>query len=126
MAEHPPRDDNETTTATTSCPLCGRPFIPIRRQQFCSDRCRKTAWRRRHAPIPNLMPVGPSPPRRETTIYACPDCDTRYLAQQRCPDCHVFCRRVDIGGLCPHCDEPVTLTDLLGDTTRQEVHTMPG
>jgi hypothetical protein len=40
-------------------------------------------------------------------------CETRYLGQQRCPDCGIFCRRVGHGGLCPHCDEPVALQDLL-------------
>lgn len=38
----------------------------------------------------------------------------------------MFCRRVGIGGLCPHCDEPVAISDLLGDTTGPEVRTMPG
>ena len=39
----------------------------------------------------------------------------RYLGQQRCPDCHRFCRRLGPGGACPHCDEPVTFVDLLGE-----------
>ncbi|MGH2608690.1 MAG: hypothetical protein ACRDHF_06325 [Tepidiformaceae bacterium] len=50
------------------------------------------------------------------TIYECPACDIRYLGQQRCADCGVFCRRVGPGGLCPHCDEPVALADLLPAT----------
>lgn len=124
MADHPSRDDNETTTAPR-CPLCRRPFTPIRRQRFCSDRCRKTAWRRRHTTIEPVI-VGPASRRHEITVYACPRCDSRYLAEQRCLDCHVFCRRVGIGGLCPHCDEPVAISDLLGDTTGPEVRTMPG
>jgi hypothetical protein len=37
----------------------------------------------------------------------------RFLGQQRCPDCGLFCRRIGPGGLCPHCDEPVALADLL-------------
>jgi len=41
------------------------------------------------------------------TIYQCPDCEQRYLDQRRCPDCNLVCRRLDSGGLCPHCDEPV-------------------
>ena len=47
------------------------------------------------------------------TVYECPICEARFLGEQRCPDCHVFCRRLGPGGSCPHCDDPVTLTDLL-------------
>ncbi len=46
------------------------------------------------------------------TVYECPDCETRYLDERRCPDCNLFCRRVDAGGNCPHCDEPVAVSDL--------------
>ena len=35
------------------------------------------------------------------------------LHRVRCPDCGIFCRRVGPGGPCPHCDEPVALTDLV-------------
>jgi len=45
-------------------------------------------------------------------IYECPDCETRYLDERRCPDCNLFCRRIGSGGPCPHCDEPVALTEL--------------
>jgi len=45
-------------------------------------------------------------------IYQCPECETSYLGERRCPDCQLFCRRAGTGGLCPHCDEPVTLSDL--------------
>lgn len=87
--------------ATIPCPVCTRPFVPVGRQRVCSAACRQLAWRRRH------------PTTRAATVYECPSCETRYLAQQRCPDCGLFCRRVGPGGLCPHCDEPVALTDLL-------------
>ena len=39
------------------------------------------------------------------------------------------CRRVGVGGLCPHCDEPVAIPDLLeaAETPAElEVITMPG
>jgi hypothetical protein len=48
------------------------------------------------------------------TVYECPSCEARFLGDRRCPDCHVFCRRLGLGGLCPHCDDPVTLAELLG------------
>ena len=91
-----------------SCPVCGQPYTPVGRQRVCSAACRQAAWRRRHPRAPQAA-----------TVYECPSCDTRYLGQQRCADCGVFCRRVGPGGLCPHCDEPVTLADLLA--TGEEV-----
>lgn len=54
------------------------------------------------------------------TIYECPDCEQRYLNERRCPDCNLFCRRIDLGGSCPHCDEPVAISDLAVAPTRQE------
>ena len=61
----------------------------------------------------------PDPARspRPATVYECPACETRYLGEQRCPDCHLFCRRIGPGGACPHCDEPVALVDLYSDST---------
>jgi len=46
------------------------------------------------------------------TVYECPDCETRYLDERRCPDCNLFCRRIAAGGNCPHCDEPVAISEL--------------
>jgi hypothetical protein len=100
--------------ANVKCGVCGQAFRPVGRQRFCSAACRQAAWRRRHAaarpPVPGL------PPRlsRTTVVYECPACAARYLGEQRCPDCNVFCRRVGPGGPCPHCDEPVAVADLLG------------
>ncbi len=45
-------------------------------------------------------------------IYECPDCETRYLDERRCPDSNLFCRRIGAGGTCPHCDEPVAVSEL--------------
>ena len=95
---------------TIPCPVCGLPFTPAGRQRVCSAACRQSAWRRRHgAPPPSI----PSRAARVATVYQCPSCDQRYLGQQRCPDCGIFCHRVGPGGLCPQCDEPVALGDLL-------------
>ena len=49
-----------------------------------------------------------------TAVYECPDCEVRYLDERRCPDCNLFCRRIDAGGSCPHCDEPIAISDLTG------------
>jgi hypothetical protein len=106
MSATPSRNDG----ATIACPRCGRPFRPVGRQRVCSTACRQALWRRRQA---QPQPVLPGPRPRAQTVYGCPDCETRYLGTQRCPDCGVFCRRVGPGGLCPHCDELVALSDLL-------------
>lgn len=54
-------------------------------------------------------------------VYECPDCEQRFLDERRCPDCQLFCRRIDQGGSCPHCDEPVAINDLAQAATDQEV-----
>lgn len=101
---------SRNVAVTIPCPMCGLLFTPVGRQRVCSAACRQAAWRRRHTvPTPNI----PHRAARVATVYQCPACDQRYLGDQRCPDCGVFCRRVGPGGLCPHCDEPVALTDLL-------------
>ena len=106
MPEIPLRDDG----VTTACGVCGTKFVPVGRQRFCKSACRQAAWRERHpAPLPPL----PSRAPRLATVYECPECGTRYLGEQRCEQCGVFCRRIGPGGPCPHCDEPVALTDLL-------------
>lgn len=111
----PSRDDPATTRhdQTLACPVCQHRFIPAGRRRFCSDACRKTAWRRRTQPPPPTEVLPPARPRRPSTVYACPSCQARYHGQQRCPDCGVFCYRVGLGGACPHCDEPVAVADLI-------------
>src|SRR5664280_2258202 len=42
-----------------------------------------------------------------------PGCGERQLGEQRCETCRTFTRRIGVGGPCPHCDEPVAVTDLL-------------
>lgn len=105
----PSRDDS----GTTRCPVCTRMFTPIGRQTYCTSPCRGTAYRRRHQQPLATVTVPAARPRRERTVYECPDCDQRLYGEQRCPDCGTFARKVGIGGPCPHCDEPVALTDLI-------------
>lgn len=108
--------------ATMTCPCCGEPFVPSGRRRYCSDACRATAWRRRHhnTPTPVVIPAGRS--RREITVYQCPACDARLVDEQRCDECGVFARRVGLGGCCPHCDEAVTVAELVGDDVIDERH----
>jgi hypothetical protein len=58
-------------------------------------------------------------------VYECPECETRYLGERRCPDCHLFTRRAGAGGSCPHCDEPVTIADLIDTATQPDTEVMP-
>ena len=98
---------------TIACPICQRAVPRVGRRRFCSDACRQAAWRARQ-PVPPVIPVTHRSPR-PATIYECPTCETRFLGEQYCPDCHTFCRRVGPGGACPHCAEPVAVSDLVVD-----------
>jgi hypothetical protein len=108
-AAGPSRDD----TATKTCPVCQGPFTATGRRAYCRPACRKTAFRRRHQQPLTAVTVPTARPRREFTIYECTNCGDRLLGEQRCPTCGIFTRRLDIGGPCPHCDQPVTLHALL-------------
>ncbi len=104
----PSRSDSRNDSA--ACPACGQPFTPAGRQRWCSDACRQAAWRRRQPRTPAELP--PARSRKNNTIYECPDCGQRQLGQQRCDDCGTFTQRIGPGGTCPHCDEPVAITDI--------------
>ena len=112
-----PTSEPDTTSRndglTIACLVCQRTVPRVGRRRFCSDACRQAAWRARQ-PVPPVLPVTRRAPR-PTTIYECPTCETRVLGEQYCPDCHTFCRRVGPGGACPHCFEPVAVSDLLTD-----------
>jgi endogenous inhibitor of DNA gyrase (YacG/DUF329 family) len=86
---------NPTTGAATGhCPVCGRPFTPapgqIPRRRYCSERCRKTAWRRRH------------PGRRRPDAVPRPDAVVDAVAA-----------RAEPAARCPHCARPVAVITLL-------------
>jgi uncharacterized C2H2 Zn-finger protein len=107
--EVPSRNDPETLT----CPVCAAVFAPVGRQRYCSPACRQAGWRERRgipATEPVVVPAGAS--RRTITVYECPGCDSRFLGQQWCYDCGRPCIRVDLGGLCPHRNEPITIRDI--------------
>jgi hypothetical protein len=110
----PPRNDARNDTA--ACPACGQPFTPAGRRRWCSGACRQAAWRRRHLATPAAAAPPPARPARDHTIYQCGDRGQRYLGQQWCHDCTTPCQRAGPGGACPHCDEPVAITDLTTST----------
>ncbi len=113
----PSRDDSVTmvgSARSVQCGICGVWFATRGRQLWCSAACRQMAFRRRlQAPLPTrpaiLRRVGGG---RATTVYECPQCESRALGTQRCDDCNCFGFRVGMGGLCPRCEEPVALVDL--------------
>ena len=113
-AEIPLSDDS----ATTVCPMCDGVFEAFGRARYCSDGCRKKAWRRRHqSPRTPIIVPGPGVARRSITVYECDSCGARALGSQRCDECRTFMRRVGIGGCCPACDEPIAVSDLLDEQT---------
>jgi endogenous inhibitor of DNA gyrase (YacG/DUF329 family) len=83
---------------TGSCPICAQSFttahhqIPQRR--YCSERCRKTAWRRRH----------PGRRRRPDTVPP---------AVPRPAVVDAVSTRADPAARCPHCARPVAVITLL-------------
>ena len=48
------------------------------------------------------------------TVYYCPECEARYFGVERCLACDRICRPLGIGGICPCCDAPVAIQDLMG------------
>jgi hypothetical protein len=46
-------------------------------------------------------------------VYECGECGERTL-ERRCPDCHLFTRRLGSGGPCPSCDELITTGEITG------------
>lgn len=112
--------DGSTAAAPSAraCPICQTGSVPAR-ARYCSDACKQRAYRLRRTTVgpPDLTDLATDPRRRQAlvahTVYECPSCETRFLGEPRCPDCHLFSRRLGLGGLCSHCDEPVLVADLL-------------
>lgn len=109
---HRVMDHTVAGVVSTTCQVCGKEFLARRRDaRFCSPACTQKAFRLRHqepiqppAPLPQQLPMA-------VKVYQCPACETRYLGQQRCPECGVFCKLLGPGGECPHCGEPVAVSD---------------
>ena len=99
-------------SVTDHCLVCDGPLPPGRPRRTCSDACRQAAWRRRQQPASPLETLPAARRTKDHTVYECPACDTRLLGEQRC-ECGSFMRRLGPGGLCPGCDEPVTVEELL-------------
>jgi len=104
---------SRNVSVTPSCAVCGSPLPAGRARTTCSDGCRQKAWRLRHQPQPTAPALPAAQPRKDHTVYQCPNCDARLIGAQFCEDCHTFMRRVGHGGTCPSCSEPVTFDELL-------------
>lgn len=98
---------------TRLCAHCGKPYVPVGRRRHCTDACKAKAYRARKAAAAPPPPPLPRGRVRAASVYECPGCQARYVGEQRCPDCNLFCTRLGLGGECPHCAEPVAIGDLL-------------
>ena len=99
--------------------------LPSRRARYCSIACKQHAYHLRQIDLTatdakllatELKRLGELVAH---TIYECPDCGERFVAERRCPDCHRFCRKLGLGGCCPDCQQPVLLAELLGQTAER-------
>jgi endogenous inhibitor of DNA gyrase (YacG/DUF329 family) len=112
-----------TGISTGSCPVCGQTFTPTPhqtpRRRYCSERCRKTAWRHRHprhrsrprdTPPATARPgdVSPTVPRPGDVSPAVPRPGD---VSPTVPDASLA--RAEPTARCPHCARPVTVIALL-------------
>ena len=107
----PVRYDAVTASGLAGCEWCGASFARSGRRRFDSDACRQASYRARRAAMTDATPPGVMT-KPDDTVYECPSCEQRFLGNRRCDTCNLFCRRVGRGGLCPHCDEVITESDL--------------
>ena len=102
-----------------SCVICGKPSPRSGRALYCSPACRLRAFRLRHLQDRELLRLEAAHVLRRRagilshSVYECPRCEERYLGVRRCPECNLMCRRLGLGGECPHCDELVLVADLV-------------
>lgn len=107
------RNTSARSQGERSCPACGLTFLGDSRRIWCSDACRQRGFRLRRSAPDEAPIIFPRRLPKSVIVYQCPDCDARYLGEQRCESCGTFCRRLGPGAPCPHCDEAVAVADLL-------------
>jgi endogenous inhibitor of DNA gyrase (YacG/DUF329 family) len=84
-----------TPNTVGRCPVCGQNFTTSPhqrpRRRYCSERCRKAAWRHRHprtSPVPRLDPVAqPGDVARDGDVTGEPSVAARAEPVARCPHC---------------------------------------
>ena len=100
------------------CAVCLQPLATAR-ARYCSAACRQRSFRLRHAPRLTVdeRRLRADLRRRGTLVahilYECGHCGERLLGERRCPECHLFCRALGLGGRCSDCDQPLLLAELL-------------
>jgi hypothetical protein len=105
--------------AVPRCLVCATP-LPSRRARYCSAACKQRAFRLRRAELADVDTTHLREVLRRRgalfahTIYACPNCDERFVGERRCGTCNLFCRALGLGGVCQECEQPLLLTELLG------------
>ena len=109
------RNDKGPASDQRVCRACGRTF-PVRgRKTYCDDACRQRGFRLRQRPFDEIGLGLATRLPKTAIVYQCPECDARFLGQQRCDDCGVFMKRLGPGGACPHCEEAVAVADLIAE-----------
>ncbi|MCA1693934.1 MAG: hypothetical protein LC749_03930, partial [Actinobacteria bacterium] len=102
-------------SVTARCLACDSPVPAGRARRYCSPACRQDAYRRRHQSAGPVMQLPARRSRRDGTVYACGECDNRYLGEQWCHDCNRPCQRLGAGGTCPSCEDIILTEELIGD-----------
>ena len=104
-----------TGAATGHCPVCGQPFTSTPRQRprrrYCSERCRKAAWRRRHPGRRRPRPDAVAPTVARPDAVPRPDDDFDALDVVDVVD--TVAARAEPAARCPHCARPVAVITLL-------------
>ena len=101
------------------CVSCATP-LDSTRAIYCSAACKQRRYRDRQVTTRRARVGIPAPERARSdrvahTVYECSNCGERFVGLRGCPDCNLFLRNLGLGGACAHCDEPLLLTELLGD-----------
>jgi endogenous inhibitor of DNA gyrase (YacG/DUF329 family) len=121
-------------TGTVICPVCQGPFVPKDNRPWCSEACRVAAWRRRRRAAGLPVHAAKAPGRRATTVHLCDSCGARCMGRRWCPACGELTRNIGFGGSCPHCANPVAVSELLDQveavleergTPREQKEVMP-
>ena len=98
--------------STGNCAVCGQGFASehyqIPRRRYCSERCRKTAWRRRHPGRRRPRPDAVAPTVARPDAVPRPDDDFDALDVV-----DTVAARAEPAARCPHCARPVAVITLL-------------
>jgi hypothetical protein len=105
--------------STGNCAVCGQGFASehyqIPRRRYCSERCRKAAWRRRHPgrrrPRPDA--VAPTVARPDAVPRTVPRPDDDFDALDALDVVDTVTARAEPAARCPHCARPVAVITLL-------------